>query len=118
MENIGNKDSAIAERLRALLAAANNTVVVAVTPVASGSTPPVIVPWDPRRLDPNADPARVVANLRADGIQLAVNILFLYMLSLIRDIKTERYLNPGSGTKNPDPGFQDRFRIWFRLRVL
>jgi hypothetical protein len=27
-------------------------------------------------------------------------------------------LNPGSGTKNPDPGFQDRFRIWFRLRVL
>jgi hypothetical protein len=62
MENIGNKDSAIAERLRALLAAANNTVVVAVMPVASGSSPPVIVPWDPRRLDPNADPARVVSN--------------------------------------------------------
>jgi hypothetical protein len=118
MENIGNKDSAIAERLRALLAAANNKVVVAVTPVASGSTPPVIVPWDPQRLDPNADPARVVANLRADSIQLVVSILFLYMLSLIRDIKTERHLNPGSGTKNPDPGFQDRFRIWFRLKVL
>ena len=79
MENIGNKDSAIAERLRALLAAANNTVVVPVTPVASGSTPPVIVPWDPRHLDPDADPVRVVASLTADGIQLAVNIIFLFM---------------------------------------
>jgi len=75
MENIGNKDSAIAERLRALLAAANNTVVVAVTPVASGSTPPVIVPWDPRRLDPNADPVRVVANLRTDS-----EYIFIYVV--------------------------------------
>jgi hypothetical protein len=113
MEIIGNKDSAIAERLRALLAAANSTVAAAVTPVASGSTWPVTVPWDPRRLDPNADPARVVANLTADGIQLTVSIIFFYMLSLIRDIKTERYLNQGSETKNPGPGFQDRFRIWF-----
>ncbi len=76
MENIGNKDSAIAERLRVLLAAANNTVAVAVKPVASGSTPPVVVPWDLRHLDPNADPARVVANLRADGEY----IIFIYVV--------------------------------------
>jgi hypothetical protein len=75
MENIGNKDSAIVDRLRALLAAANNTVAVVVTPVASGSTPPVIDPWDPRRLDPNADPARVVANLRTDG-----EYIFIYVV--------------------------------------
>ena len=59
-----------------MLAAANDKVAVAVTPVASGSTPPVIDPWDPRRLDPNADPARVVANLRTDGEY----IIFIYVV--------------------------------------
>ncbi len=74
MERIGDKESAIAGRVRALLAAANNTAAtVAAIPVAN---PAVAVPRDPRRLDPGADPARVVANLTAAGIQLAVNINF------------------------------------------
>ncbi len=73
MENIGDKDSAIAERIRALLAAANNTAAAVVTPSPSSATPPVPILRDPRRLDPGADPARVVANLTAAGIQLAVS---------------------------------------------
>jgi hypothetical protein len=73
MENIGDKDSAIAERIRALLAAANNTAAAVVTPSPSPATPPVPILRDPRRLDPGADPARVVANLTAAGIQLAVS---------------------------------------------
>jgi hypothetical protein len=81
MEKIGDKESAIAERVRALLAAANNTAAaVAAVPAASPAVPAVAVPRDPRRLDPGADPARVVANLTAAGIQLAVsiNLLFFY----------------------------------------
>jgi hypothetical protein len=75
MEKIGDKDSAIADRVRALLAAANNTVVTAATvPVANPVVPVAAIPRDPRRLDPGTDPARVVANLTAAGIQLAVII--------------------------------------------
>ena len=74
MEKIGDKEAAIAERVRALLAAANNTAAaVAAVPAASPAVPAVVVPRDPRRLDPGADPARVVANLTAAGIQLAVS---------------------------------------------
>jgi hypothetical protein len=81
MERIGDKEAAIAERVRALLAAANNTAAaVAAVPAASPAVPAVVVPRDPRRLDPGADPARVVANLTAAGIQLAVsiNLFFFY----------------------------------------
>jgi hypothetical protein len=78
MERIGDKEAAIAERVRALLAAANNTAAaVAAVPAASPAVPAVVVPRDPRRLDPGADPARVVANLTAAGIQLAVSTKFL-----------------------------------------
>ena len=78
MEKIGDKEAAIAERVRALLAAANNTAAaVAAVPAASPAVPAVVVPRDPRRLDPGADPARVVANLTAAGIQLAVSTKFL-----------------------------------------
>jgi hypothetical protein len=81
MEKIGDKESAIAERVRALLAAANNTAAaVAAVPAASPAVPAVAVPRDPRRLDPGADPARVVANLTAAGIQLAVSINLLFFL--------------------------------------
>ena len=73
MEKIGDKESAIAERVRALLAAANSTTAAVVTPSTSSGAPPVPIPRDPRRLDPGADPARVVANLTAAGIQLAVS---------------------------------------------
>ena len=73
MEKIGDKESAIAERVRALLAAANSTAAAVVTPSTSSGAPPVPIPRDPRRLDPGADPARVVANLTAAGIQLAVS---------------------------------------------
>jgi hypothetical protein len=77
MERIGDKESAIAERVRALLATANNTAAaVAAVPAANPAVPAVAVPRDPRRLDPGADPARVVANLTAAGIQLAVSIKF------------------------------------------
>ncbi len=75
MEKIGDKESAIAERVRALLAAANNTAAaVAAVPAANPAVPAVAVPRDLRGLDPGADPARVVANLTAAGIQLAVSI--------------------------------------------
>ncbi len=73
MEKIGDKESAIAEKVRALLAAANSIAAAVVTPSTSSGAPPVPIPRDPRRLDPGADPARVVANLTAAGIQLAVS---------------------------------------------
>jgi tagatose-1,6-bisphosphate aldolase non-catalytic subunit AgaZ/GatZ len=80
MENIGDKDAAIAERLRALLAAANNTATTAAAAVpatVAGPAAPVPIPPGRRRLDPSLDPATVVANLTAAGIQLAVRKLFL-----------------------------------------
>jgi hypothetical protein len=84
MEKIGDKEAAIAERVRALLAAANNTAAaVAAVPAASPAVPAVVVPQDPQRLDPGADPARVVANLTAAGIQLAVSIILLSFISAI-----------------------------------
>jgi hypothetical protein len=83
MERIGDKESAIAERVRALLAAANNTAAaVAATPAASPAVPAAAVPSPPgrRRLDPSLDPATVVANLTAAGIQLAVRICSLKLI--------------------------------------
>jgi hypothetical protein len=80
MEHIGDKDAAIAERIRVLLAAANSTAAAVVTPSPSSATPPVPIPRDPRRLDPGADPAKVVANLTAAGIQLAVSKTILFIV--------------------------------------
>jgi hypothetical protein len=83
MEKIGDKESAIAERVRALLAAANNTAAaVAAAPAASPAIPAAAVPSPPgrRRLDPSLDPATVVANLTAAGIQLAVRICSLKLV--------------------------------------
>jgi hypothetical protein len=80
MERIGDKESAIAERVRALLAAANNTAAaVAAVPAVNPAVPAAAVPSPPgrRRLDPSLDPATVVANLTAAGIQLAVRFLSL-----------------------------------------
>jgi hypothetical protein len=80
MERIGDKESAIAERVRALLAAANNTAAaVAAVPAVNPAVPAAAVPNPPgrRRLDPSLDPATVVANLTAAGIQLAVRFLSL-----------------------------------------
>jgi len=74
MENIGDKDSAIAERVRALLAAANSTARPSALPApvaaaaASSPTPPTRL-----RVDPGVDPATLMANLTAAGIQLAVS---------------------------------------------
>jgi hypothetical protein len=85
MEKIGDKESAIAERVRALLAAANNTAAaVAAAPAASPAIPAAAVPSPPgrRRLDPSLDPATVVANLTAAGIQLAVRICSLKLAVL------------------------------------
>ncbi len=82
MERIGDKESAIAERVRALLAAANNTAAaVAAVPAVNQAVPAAAVPSPPgrRRLDPSLDPATVVANLTAAGIQLAVRF-FLFLL--------------------------------------
>ncbi len=77
MEKISDKESAIAERVKALLAAANNTAAaIAGTSAPSGavvrsaSAPVTRSSW---RLDPSLDPATVVANLTAAGIQLAVS---------------------------------------------
>ena len=74
MENIGDKDSAIAERVRALLAAANATAGPSAlpAPVAAAAAPS---PTPPARLrvDPGVDPATLMANLTAAGIQLAVS---------------------------------------------
>jgi hypothetical protein len=77
MEKIGDKEAAIAERVRALLAAANSTAAAVSTPGASSVVPATLVP-SPRRLDPSADPAVVVANLTAAGIQLAV-IIYIFV---------------------------------------
>ena len=80
MEKIGDKESAIAERIRALLAAANNTAAaVAAVPAVNPAVPAAAVPSPSgrRRLDPSLDPATVVANLTAAGIQLAVRFLSL-----------------------------------------
>ncbi len=79
MENIGDKDSAIAERVRALLAAANATVGPSVlpAPVAAAAAPSPIPPAR-LRVVPGVDPATLMANLTAAGIQLAVGLnLFL-----------------------------------------
>ncbi len=84
MERIGDKESAIAERVRALLAATNSTVAAATTPGASFSAPAAPIPRDPRRLDPHSDPARVVANPTAAGIRLAVSFLFYFLFYPIR----------------------------------
>jgi hypothetical protein len=84
MENIGDKDYAIAERLRALLAAANSTASAAAVAPASTVAAPAAVPTPPgrRRLDPHLDPATVVANLTAAGIQMAVRESFYLRLGL------------------------------------
>jgi hypothetical protein len=77
MEKIGDREAAIADRVRALLEAANSTaaavartVVPSAGVVRSASAP---VTRSSRRLDPSLDPATVVANLAAAGIQLAVS---------------------------------------------
>ena len=76
METIGDKESAIAERVRALLEAANTTAAaIAGTSAPSGAvvrSASAPVTRSSRRLDPSLDPATVVANLTAAGIQLAV----------------------------------------------
>ena len=89
MEKIGDKESAIAERVRALLAAANSTAAAVVTPSTSSGASPVPIPRDPRRLDPGADPARVVANLTAAGIQLAVSKKNLCIFIVISGLNLE-----------------------------
>jgi hypothetical protein len=77
MEKIGDKDSAIADRVRALLASANATagpnalpapVAAAAAAAAPSSTPPTRL-----RVDPGVDAATLMANLTAAGIQLAVS---------------------------------------------
>jgi hypothetical protein len=76
MENIGDKDSAIAERVRALLAAANSSAATAAAapPVAVVAPVPAPLPAGVRRLDPaSTDPATVVANLTVAGIRYAVS---------------------------------------------
>jgi hypothetical protein len=82
MEKIGDKEAAIAERVRALLATANSTAATVLTPSASSVVPATPVP-SLRRLDPSADPAVVVANLTAAGIQLAVIIYIFFCLIVI-----------------------------------
>ena len=73
MENIGDKDSAIAERVRALLAAANSTARPSALP-APVAAAAVSSPTPARlRVDPGVDPATLMANLTAAGIQLAVS---------------------------------------------
>jgi hypothetical protein len=73
MENIGDKDSAIAERVRALLAAANATASSNVLPApVAAAAAPASSPPARLRVDPGVDPATLMANLTAAGIQLAV----------------------------------------------
>ena len=74
MENIGDKDSAIAERVRALLAAANSTARPSALP-APVAAAAALSPTPPTRLrvDPGVDPATLMANLTVAGIQLAVS---------------------------------------------
>jgi len=87
MEKIGDREAAIADRVRALLEAANSTAAA----VAGTARPPeawsalpqrrlrgvpavwILDPATSQRLDPSLDPATVVANLTAAGIQLAVS---------------------------------------------
>ncbi len=83
MEKIGDREAAIADRVRALLEAANSTaaavagtVVPSAGVIRSASAP---VTRSSRRLDPSLDPATVVANLTAAGIQLAVSKIFVYL---------------------------------------
>jgi hypothetical protein len=81
MENIGDKDAAIAERVRALLAAANSTAapaVAAVPPRVVAVPASVTTPVGARRLDASADPATVVANLTVAGIRYALSYLNLF----------------------------------------
>jgi hypothetical protein len=77
MENIGDREAAIADRVRALLEAANSTAAaVAGTAASAGGavrSASAPVTRSSRRLDPSLDPATVVANLTAAGIQLAVS---------------------------------------------
>jgi hypothetical protein len=77
MEKIGDREAAIADRVKALLEAANSTAAaVAGTVASSGSvvrSASAPVTRSSRRLDPSLDPATVVANLTAAGIQLAVS---------------------------------------------
>jgi hypothetical protein len=77
MEQIGNKDAAIAERLRELLAAANSSSPVpaaaAAPSVAAVASVPSPAPAGVRRLDSSTDPATVVANLTVAGIRYAVS---------------------------------------------
>ena len=78
MENIGDKDAAIAERVRALLAAANSSSATAsaALPPSVGAVPvppPAAVPAGVRRLESSTDPATVVANLTVAGIRYAVS---------------------------------------------
>ena len=81
-EQIGDRDAAIAQRLRELLAAANNTVAEfsAVAPPPSESMVSSTPASASRRLEPNADPAQVVANLTAAGIQFAVSYMVFIIL--------------------------------------
>ena len=81
-EQIGDRDAAIAERLRELLAAANNTVAAfsAVAPPPSEAMVSSTPASASRRLEPNADPAQVVANLTAAGIQFAVSYMVFIIL--------------------------------------
>jgi hypothetical protein len=74
MENIGDKDSAIAERVRALLVAANSTARPSALPApVAAAAAPASPPPARMRVDPGVDPATLMANLTAAGIQLAVN---------------------------------------------
>jgi hypothetical protein len=78
MENIGDKNAAIAERVRALLAAANSSSATAsaALPPSVGAAPvppPAAVPAGVRRLESATDPATVVANLTVAGIRYAVS---------------------------------------------
>jgi hypothetical protein len=82
MEKIGDKDTAIAERVRALLAAANSSSAAAAVPPGAPAVPvPSPSPGGVRRLDPSTDPATVVANLTVAGIRYAVS-RFLFIASV------------------------------------
>jgi hypothetical protein len=84
MEKIGDREAAIADRVRALLEAANSTaaavagtIVPSAGVVRSASAP---VTRSSRRLDPSLDPATVVANLTAEGIQLVVSQSIFHLI--------------------------------------
>jgi hypothetical protein len=73
MEKIGDKDTAIADRVRALLAAANATAGSSALPAPVAAAVPAPTPPVRLRVDPGVDPATLMANLTAAGIQLAVS---------------------------------------------